>query len=134
PDLFSPPAARRASLRYVFITRTRPPPTPAVGGPSPVEQVPDMATTTSLSFFDRLANSQLLDAEQLAGCRAAAAEGDKALAEHLLGHGLLTRFQVRQLRAGATNFIVGKYVVLDCVGRGANGIVYKARHRLMPDR
>jgi serine/threonine protein kinase len=89
-----------------------------------------MATTTQGSFLDRLTRSQLLEAETIAACRAAAGN-DEALSNHLLGQGLLTRFQVRQLRAGATNFTVGKYVITDCIGRGGNGIVFKARHRLM---
>ncbi len=90
--------------------------------------------TTTTTLAERLAHSQLLDPEQLAAARQAAGDDDKALADYLLGRGLATRFQVRQLRAGATSFTVGKYVVVDCVGRGAAGIVYKARHRLMSNR
>jgi serine/threonine protein kinase len=89
-----------------------------------------MATTTQGAFLDRLARSQLLETETIVACRAVAGD-DEALTNHLLRQGLLTRFQVRQLRAGATNFTVGKYVITDCVGRGGNGIVFKARHRLM---
>src|ERR1700731_1825934 len=90
--------------------------------------------TTSLSFAERLVNSQLLEAEQLAAARQAAGDDEDALAEDPLARGLLTRFQLRQLRAGATSFCVGKYVVVDCLGRGASGIVLKARNRLMPNR
>jgi serine/threonine protein kinase len=93
-----------------------------------------MATTRSLSLLERLVNSQLLEAEQLEAARQSAGDDENALIDHLLAHGLLTRFQVRQLRAGATSFSVGKYVVVDCLGRGASGIVFKARHRLMPNR
>src|SRR5262249_39166745 len=53
---------------------------------------------------------------------------------HLQQQGLLTRFQVKQLLAGATSFLVGKYVVVDIIGRGGNGIVFKARHKLMGRR
>jgi serine/threonine protein kinase len=90
-----------------------------------------MLITTHRSFLDRLTRSQLLDADILAACRDTVGDRDKALVGHVLQQGLLTRFQVRQLRAGATNFHVGKYVITDCIGRGANGIVLKARHRLM---
>src|SRR5262249_26980592 len=100
----------------------------------PYPAIPDMATTRSLPFPERLAKSQLLDAEQLAAARQAAGDDEKALCNHLLERGLLTRFQVRQLRSGATYFSVGKYVVVDCLGRGASGIVLKARHRLMGNR
>jgi serine/threonine protein kinase len=91
-----------------------------------------MSTSTQGSFQERLARSHLLDAEQLASCLAHAGQDDAALAEHLVQENLLTRFQVRQLRAGASNFQVGKYIITDCIGRGGNGIVFKARHRMMP--
>jgi serine/threonine protein kinase len=90
-----------------------------------------METTTHDGFLKRLTESQLLDAEKHAGALAAAQEGEEALTEYLLHRGGLSRFQVRQLRAGATNFYVGKYVITDCIGRGGNGIVFRARHRLM---
>jgi serine/threonine-protein kinase len=93
-----------------------------------------MATTRSLPFLERLVNSQLLETEQLDAAQQAAGDDENALISYLLSHGLLTRFQVRQLRAGATSFFVGKYVVVDCLGRGASGIVFKARHCLMPNR
>src|SRR5437867_1291626 len=79
--------------------------------------IPNMVTTRSLSFLERLINSQLLEAEQLQAARHAAGDDENALINHLLAHGLLTRFHVRQLRAGATTFSVGKYVVVDCLGR-----------------
>jgi serine/threonine-protein kinase len=85
------------------------------------------------SFADRLAASRLVTEEQLAAARAAAGD-DEALPEYLVRQGLLTRFQARQLRAGATVFQIGKYVVLDCIGRGGTGVVFKARHTLMPHR
>jgi serine/threonine protein kinase len=90
-----------------------------------------MATTTRRSFVDCLAQSQLLEDDKLTACRATAGDDAAALGDYLQQQGLLTRFQVRQLRAGATNFHVGKYVLTDCIGRGGNGIVFKARHSLM---
>jgi serine/threonine-protein kinase len=90
--------------------------------------------TPSLSFAERLRTSQVLEVNELAAAQEAVGDDEPGLVEYLLGRGLLTRFQVRQLRAGATSFAVGKYVVVDCIGRGAGGIVFKARHRLMPNR
>jgi serine/threonine protein kinase len=90
-----------------------------------------MLTSNKGGFLERLTRSQLLDADQLAACVALAGDDDLALIEHLVQAGHLTRFQARQIRAGATNFRVGKYVITDCIGRGGNGIVYKARHQLM---
>jgi serine/threonine-protein kinase len=92
-----------------------------------------MVTTLS-TFTERLAHCHLLEPDQLAAARQTAGNDEKALADHLLSRGLLTRFQVRQLRAGATSFAVGKYLVVDCIGRGAAGVVFKARHRLMANR
>jgi serine/threonine protein kinase len=91
-----------------------------------------MTTSTQSTFVDRLVRSQLLDDKQLATSRSVAGDEEEALAAYLLKENLLTRFQVRQLRAGATNFQIGKYIITDCIGRGGNGIVFKARHRLMP--
>jgi serine/threonine protein kinase len=85
-------------------------------------------------FTDRLAVSRLLTPEQLTAARAAVGEDPNQLADYLLQEGLLTRFQIRQLRAGATSFHVGKYVVVDCIGRGGNGVVFKARHTLLAQR
>src|SRR3954454_18848212 len=92
------------------------------------------ATMTPPTFLQRLQASRLLDGEKIEAAVAAAGADEKALAAYLLREGLLTRFQVRQLFAGATSFHVDKYVVLDCLGRGGTGIVYKARHSLMPNR
>jgi serine/threonine-protein kinase len=93
-----------------------------------------MTTCTQVSFTGRLVTSRLLSVEQLAQAQAAVNHDESRLPDYLLGQGLLTPFQVRQLRAGATGFNVGKYVVEDCLGRGGNGVVYKARHTLMPNR
>lgn len=85
-------------------------------------------------FLQRLQASRLLDGDRIDAAVAVVGPDEKALAAYLLREGLLTRFQVRQLFAGATSFHVDKYVVLDCLGRGGTGIVYKARHSLMPNR
>jgi serine/threonine protein kinase len=93
-----------------------------------------MVNRVETSFAERLAASRLLTAEQLAAAEAVSLGDEKALANYLLREGLLTRFQLHQLRAGPCCLQVGKYVVVDCLGRGGNGVVYKARHTLMPNR
>ncbi|MGF1579085.1 MAG: serine/threonine-protein kinase [Gemmataceae bacterium] len=96
-----------------------------------------MTTTvnhTSTSFSKRLLGSGLITQSDLQQCVESVGEDDALLAQELVERGLLTRFQARQVRAGATSLSVGKYIVLDCVGRGANGIVFKAKHALLPDR
>jgi serine/threonine-protein kinase len=55
-----------------------------------------------------------------------------AAAAALVAAGLLTRFQADRLLAGRTDgFVLGQHVVLDLVGRGSVGRVYKAKHRAM---
>ncbi len=88
----------------------------------------------STPFTERVLGSRLVDQTDLQACIESAGAQDGPLSRELVSRGLLTSFQARQLRAGSTSLSVGKYVVLDCVGRGANGIVFKAKHRLMSDR
>jgi serine/threonine protein kinase len=90
--------------------------------------------TVKPTFAERLAGSRLLTEAQLASARAVAGDDETELGEYLAQKGLLTPFQLRQLRAGATTFFVSHYVVVDRIGRGANSVVYKARHTLMPNR
>ena len=54
-----------------------------------------------------------------------------ALARELVDEGTLTEFQARRLLKGKRGFAFGRYVLLDQIGQGARGRVFKARHRLM---
>jgi serine/threonine protein kinase len=56
-----------------------------------------------------------------------AAASLSVLTHHLIQRELLTPWQIRQLRSGHTNFRVGKYTLVDILGRGKMGVVYKAR-------
>jgi serine/threonine-protein kinase len=53
-----------------------------------------------------------------------------AVAHVLVKEGTLTEFQASRLMRGK-NVSFGRYVLLDNIGRGARGRVFKARHRLM---
>src|SRR5262249_37445971 len=54
------------------------------------------------------------------------------LAEQLIEQGSLTEFQARRLLLGKSRGLVfGRYILLDRLGIGAMGRVFKARHRLM---
>lgn len=56
---------------------------------------------------------------------------DQALADKLVAYGLLTRFQARELLAGRRRFHLGQYTVLDEIGRGGMGQVFRAEHVMM---
>gem|GEM_PF-2337602 len=59
-------------------------------------------------------------------------QDSSALAERLVEQGRLTEFQARRLLVGkAKSLVFGRYVLLDRLGIGAMGRVFKARHRLL---
>jgi len=56
---------------------------------------------------------------------------DKAVADRLVQQGLLTAFQVREMLAGRRRFRLGQYTVLDEIGKGGMGQVFRAEHAMM---
>jgi len=54
-----------------------------------------------------------------------------ALAQRLVEEGTLTDFQARRLLKGKKSLAFGRFALLDHLGQGARGRVFKARHRLM---
>jgi eukaryotic-like serine/threonine-protein kinase len=56
----------------------------------------------------------------------------RALADRLVAERILTEFQAgRILRNKTHGLVIGRYVILDRVGAGGRGRVFKAQHRLM---
>lgn len=56
---------------------------------------------------------------------------DRRLADQLIELGKLNRYQADQLLAGRTKLDLGSYVIIDFVGQGGMGQVFKARHRFL---
>ena len=86
-------------------------------------------------FLRNLADSKLLSQEEIATTLAPLPQPTRdgeVLAERLIAAGKLTRFQADAVRERRfEELILGNYQVLDRLGAGAMGTVYKARHRRM---
>lgn len=86
--------------------------------------------TEASAYLDLLERSGLLAPEVLAAIRkSAAGQGDAtSLARSLAKEGKLTKWQAQQLLYQFSGFTVGKYRLLDQIGRGPMGRVYLAEH------
>jgi serine/threonine protein kinase len=91
-----------------------------------VEQATDSILRAGL-----LADSELAHACDELADQGAEVDGDNLL-EFLANSGRLTKFQARKVSEGTSaELVFGNYVILNQVGQGGMGIVYKAMHRRM---
>ena len=86
------------------------------------------------SFLANVRQSGLLTEEVLARAEKELPPSNRgrSVARVLVEKGLLTKFQAERLLAGRTaGFLLGQYRILDQIGRGGMGRVFKAEHRTM---
>jgi serine/threonine protein kinase len=94
-----------------------------------------MPTASIAAVVDLLQQRAILTASQLEEMRTFLAprlSEPQALLEELVGRGWLTAFQARHITNGkGADLVLDRYLLLDIIGKGGTGQVFKARHQTM---
>jgi|GEM_PF-5862659 len=90
-----------------------------------------MVTISTDSFWTLCKKSQLLPETRLREARRTEVSDSRAAARLLVERGDLTRWQAGQLLAGRSTFVLGGYLLLERLGKGGMGSVYRARQLSM---
>src|SRR5438067_7997324 len=111
------------------------PPAPCVSPTSTMPPLPRESLAASLArFVSALVAHHLLDPGQLAEVRVLSqnCRGPSDLARILLERDWLTPFQINEVSRGrAFRLLIGPYLLLERLGKGGMGEVFKVRHRTM---
>jgi eukaryotic-like serine/threonine-protein kinase len=98
---------------------------------------PKSADAMPLDLLPVIRSSGVVNERQLAEIKTKVLQGDypldsAALAERLVRDNILTPFQAKRLLSNRPGgLIVGRYIVLDRIGSGSMGRVYRAHHVMM---
>ena len=109
---------------------------------------PVLLDSMSSTFYQAALKSQLLSKQDLEEAVRAISEGDSKgpttkvkvsddkvsddkLADQLIKMGQVNRWQAEQLKLGRTRFHLKDYQIIDCIGQGGMGQVFKAEHSVM---